>query len=106
MIDPESLYNKAMEQAEVWADTDHAAGVLEDALEALEGVLVAEYKAKGEPVTILGKLIKKDARWTEAAKARRDARKEALIARLKYEQINRYQDNKRTKESTERQLGR
>jgi len=106
MIDPTELYNKALNSAEEWADKDNAAGVLEDALGTLEGVLCAEYKAKGEPVSIMTKLIKQDQRWINAAKAWREARKHALVARLKYEQVNRYQDNIRTRESTERQLAR
>jgi len=106
MINPADLYEKAMKQAEDWADKQHAEGVLEDALSTLEGTLIAELKAKGEPITTAPKLIKKDPRWIDAARVWRDAKRESLIARLRYEQVNRYQDNQRTKESTERQLGR
>ncbi|MBW2106612.1 MAG: hypothetical protein JRI26_11495 [Deltaproteobacteria bacterium] len=106
MIDPQELYNRAMEAAEDWADKDHASGILEDAVSAMEGMLVAELKAKGEPVTVILKLVKNDSRWKEAAQNWRTARKEALIARLKYEQVNRFMDNVRTKESTERALAR
>lgn len=106
MIDPQKLFDKAISCAEDWADKDHAAGVLEDGLSTIEGSLCAEYKAKGEPISVITKLIKKDARWLEAAQSWREARKQALVARLKYEQVNRYMDNIRTKESTERQLTR
>ena len=106
MIDPTNLHNKAMAAAEDWADKDHAAGLLEDALSTLEGVIVAELKASGESISIIPKLVKKDERWVELARNWRDARKAALIARLQYEQVNRFQDNVRTKESTERALAR
>jgi len=106
MIDPTELYNKAMAQAENWADADYASGLLDDALDTLEGVITAELKADGKPVSIINKLAKNDERWKEAAQKRRQARRDALIEKLKYEQMNRYQDNIRTKESTERQLGR
>lgn len=106
MIDPTELYNKAMAQAENWADADYVSGLLDDALDTLEGVIIAELKASGQPVSIINKLAKKDERWKEAAQKRREARRDALIERLKYEQVNRYQDNNRTKESTERQLAR
>jgi len=106
MIDPEKLYNKAMEAAEDWADKDYAAGVLEDGLSTLEASLIAEYKAKGEPVSTVAKRVKMDPKWVSMAEAWRDARKAALVARLKYDQINRFIDNCRTKESTERSLAR
>ena len=106
MIDPTALYNKAIEQAEDWADKEHAAGVLEDAVGAMEGLLYAEYKAKGEPATLIPRLIKKDDRHKNALNLWRDAKKEAHIAKMKYDQVNKYQDNIRTKESTERQLAR
>lgn len=106
MIEPSKLFDKAMKSAEDWADKDHAAGILEDGLSTLEGILIAELKAKGEPITIIPKLIKKDTRWVDAAEAWRDARKQALIAKLRYEQVCRYMDNERTKESTERSLAR
>ena len=106
MINPQDLYTKAMEAAEDWADKEHAAGVLEDALSTLEGVLLAELKSQGEPTTTAPKLIKKDPRWIDSAKTWREAKRAALIARMKYEQVNRFQDNVRTKESTERALAR
>ncbi len=106
MIDPTALYNKALAQAEEWADKEHAAGVLEDAVGAMEGVLYAEYKAKGEPSTLIPKLIKKDERHKQALEQWRLAKKEAHIAKMKYDQVNKYQDNIRTRESTERQLAR
>ena len=82
MINPEELYLKSMAQAEEWADQQYAEGMLEDALDTLEGVLIAELKAKGEAVTGLAKLIKKDQRWKEAAEQWRKAKKKALIAKL------------------------
>lgn len=106
MIDPEKLYNRSMTAAEEWADKDHAAGVLEDALGTLESDIAAELKARGEPVSVIPKMIKCDQRWKDAAQSWRQAKRDALIAKLKYEQANRYQDNLRTKESTERQLAR
>jgi len=104
MLDPKDLFTKAMESAEDYADKEHAAGVLEDALDALKGVLVAEYKGKGEPVTIIGTLIKADPRYKELVRTWRDAVKEFRIAKLKYDQVCRFQDNVRTNEATARKL--
>ena len=104
MINPTDLYEKAIRQAEDYADRDYAAGILEDALSTLEGHLTAELKAKGEPTTILSKLVKKDERWITAANDWRAAKKSALIAKMKYEQVNRYQDNIRTVEASTRKL--
>jgi hypothetical protein len=104
MFNPQSMYEKAIEAAEDYADKDHAAGVLEDALDALKGVIASELKAKGEAVGLISNLTKKDPRWIEMTKSWRDARKEALIAKMKYDQINRFQDNERTQEATARRL--
>ena len=106
MINPTDLYNKALAAGEEWADKDHAAGVLEDALDALKGQISAELKAKGESISLIRDLTRKDERWREASIRWRDARKQALIAKLKYEQVCRYQDNLRTNQVTERQLAR
>lgn len=106
MIDPNELFTRAENAAEDWADKDHAAGILEDFIDTLEGTITAELKAKGEPITVINKLSKADPRWIEASKNWREARKQALIAKLKYDQVNRYMDNVRTKESTERSLAR
>ena len=106
MIEPDKLFNKAMEQAEMWADDDYTAGILEDALSTLEGILIAELKANGEPITIIPKLLKKDPRWIDSSNRWRDAKKSALLSKLKYDQVCRYMDNVRTKETTERALAR
>ena len=104
MFDPDKLYTKAMSAAEDYADKDEAAGNLEDALDALRGDIMAELKARGEPVTVLKDYARKDPRYTQTAKSWREARKQALIARMKYDQICRYQDNERTNEVTTRRL--
>ena len=104
MLNSTSLYEKAMEAAEDYADKEHAAGVLEDALDALKGSLSAEYKRKGEPATLIGSLIKNDPLYKEMATQWRDAVKAYRIARLKYDQICRYQDNEKTNEVTARAL--
>ena len=104
MINPKDLYEKAMESAEDYADKDYASGLLDDAVEALEGVITAELKAEGQPTTLIPKLIKKDKRLMKEKENRRGARKQAIIAKLKYEQVNRYQDNLRTNEVTVRKL--
>jgi len=104
MLNSTSLYEKAMEAAEDYADKEHAAGVLEDALDALKGSLVAKYKAKGEAVTIINNLVKDDPEYKLMATQWRDAVKAYRIARLKYDQICRYQDNEKTNEVTARQL--
>ena len=104
MFDPDKLYTKAMEAAKDYADKDHAAGVLEDALDALKGDIIAKLKSKGEPVTIVGSLAKSDPDYKEMTKAWRDAKHAALIAKMKYDQICRYQDNERTNEVTTRRL--
>ncbi len=106
MIDPNELFTRAESSAEDWADKDYAAGILEDFLSTMEGQIASKLKSEGIPITIISKLIKSQPEWIDAAKAWRFARKEALIARLKYEQVNRFQDNVRTKESTERTLAR
>ena len=106
MIEPEKLYEKAMSAAEEWADYDHAAGLLEDLLSTVEGSIASRLKSEGESISIIPKLIKKDPQWKESASQWREAKKQALIAKLKYEQINRFMDNIRTKESTERALAR
>lgn len=104
MINPKELFEKAEQAAEDWADKDHAAGLLEDALSAMEGHIAAELKAKGESISIIPKLIKNETKWKELAKLWRDARKDALKAKLFYEQVNRYQDNIRSVEATTRRL--
>ncbi len=106
MIDPKDLFVKAENAAEDWADKDFAAGMLEDSLSVLEGQIATRLKMEGNPISIISKLIKSQPEWFELSKNWRTARKAALIARLKYEQVNRYQDNVRTKESTERALAR
>jgi len=106
MIDPQALFDKAMTAAEDWADKDEAAGNLDDAVDALKALIYSELKSKGEPVTLVPVLAKKDERYVELQKNYMAAKKAALIARLKYEQINRFMDNIRTKESTERALAR
>jgi hypothetical protein len=106
MIDPQELFTKAEAAAADWADKDYAAGLLEDLVSSLEGVLASRYKSKGHAATLIPKLIKADVEWKEAQYRWREAKKEAMVARLKYEQINRFQDNIRTKESTERALAR
>jgi len=68
MFDPDKLYTKAMEAAKDYADKDHAAGVLEDALDALKGDIIAKLKSKGEPVTIVGSLAKSDPDYKEMTK--------------------------------------
>jgi hypothetical protein len=104
MLDPKDLFTKAMEAAEDYADKEHAAGVLEDALDALKGLLVAEYKSKGEPITTIKDIIKNDPRYKESVSAWRDAVKAFRIAKLKYDQVCRFQDNVRTNEATARRL--
>jgi hypothetical protein len=104
MLDPNELFTKAMEAADDYADKEHAAGVLEDSLDAMKGVLVAEYKGKGEPVTIIKDLIKSDPRYKDFAKTWRNAMKSYRIAKLKYDQVCRFQDNVRTNEATARRL--
>ena len=106
MIDPKELYERAMEAGEGWADKDHAAGVLEDALDALKGQISSELKTRGESISLIRDLVRKDERWIDMTSKWREAKKSALIAKLKYEQINRYQDNLRTNQVTERQLAR
>lgn len=100
------MYEKSMELAEKWADADEAEGHMKDSLEAMEADLIAEYKKDGQPVTLIPKLIKGDQRYKDVAKALRVLRRETIIAKERYNQSNRYQDNWRTKESTERQLAR
>lgn len=104
MIDPGKVYEQAMEAAEDYADKDHAAGVLEDALDALKGTLTADLKSKGESVTIISSLVKKDHAWIELSVQWRDARKSAILAKLKYDQVCRWQDNIRTNAVTDRSL--
>jgi hypothetical protein len=106
MIDPQALYNKAMEAAEDMADKEYAYGTLEDGLSTLEGMLITELKGKGEPVTLIPKLIKQDEKWVLQAENVRKAKKEYILAKFKYEQVCRFQDNQRTKETTERALAR
>ena len=104
MLDPDLIYNGSIDAAEDWADKDHASGILEDALGTLESQIASELKAKGEPVSIISKLIKKDSRWIEFARTWRDAKKASLLARLKYDQLCRKGENIRTNAVTERQL--
>ena len=106
MINPQELFDKAMTAAEDWADKDEAADNLDDAVDALKGLIFSELKAKGESVTLIPVLAKKDERYVELQKDYLAAKKEAIIAKLKYDQINRFMDNVRTKESTERALAR
>lgn len=104
MKDPDELYSRSIELAEDYADKDFAAGVLEDAISTLEGVITAELKAQGQSITIIPKLVKKDERWVEASANWREARKQTLIAKMKYDQSVKYQDNLRTIEATNRRL--
>ena len=104
MIDPHKMYLKSIELAEDYADKDFAAGTLEDALDALKGTLSAKLKSKGESVSIIPALVKSQPEWVEMAGQWRLAKKVALLAKLKYDQSNRYQDNVRTAEATTRQL--
>ena len=104
MLDPNELFTKAMEAAEDYADKEHAAGVLEDALDALKGSLVAKYKARGEAVTIIKDLVKNDPEYKQLAIEWRDAVRAFRIAKLKYDQVCRFQDNVRTNEATARRL--
>lgn len=100
MIDPDKVYQKAVDQAEDYADKSYAAGVLSDGLDTLKGQIMAELRSKGDPVTLISSLSRTDQRWIDMAKQVRDAEKAALIAKLKYEQVNRWQDNVRTNEAT------
>lgn len=106
MIDPQALYERALEAAQDFQDKEYAYGILEDGLQTLEGQIIAELRARGEPTTIVSKLAKTDRRWIEMAELRRDAEKAYKLAKFKYEQVNRFQDNIRTKETTERALAR
>ena len=106
MINPQDLYNKAIEAGEEWADKQYEAGLLEDLADAIKGDIAAELKANGVPISLISNLIKADKRHKEAMKDYRDAKHEEMKAKIKYDQVNRYMDNLRTKESTERQLAR
>lgn len=104
MIDPDKIFNNSMEAATDWADKDHAAGILEDGAETLRGVIASELKQSGESVTLIRDLTRKDSRWVEMVRQWRDAKRAALIAKLKYDQVCRWQENVRTNEVTERKL--
>ena len=106
MINPQELYNRAMEAADELVEKEEIANTFADAVEALEGIIIEDLKAKGEPTTIVSKLAKKDMRYIIMKNDWRGAINDFHRAKYKYEQACKFQDNVRTKESTERQLGR
>ncbi len=89
-----------------YADKDYAEGMLDDARRAMKGAVAAQLRAKGESISIISDLVRKDLKYLESAKAWRDARMLAIMAKFKYEQVCRYQDNLRTQQVSDRQVNK
>jgi len=100
MIDPTELYNRAMDAAEDWSTKDEIAANLDVAVDTLKAVIYAEMKSKGDSVTLIPTLAKGEKRYVEMMESYLKAKREALLAKMKYDQIGKYMDNIRTKEST------
>ena len=99
-LDPDKVYNSLVRAGEEWADKDSAASLLEETRKSVLAELINQCEGKSHAVKEASALATPEYRLhvTNMVKARRDAN----IARCRYEAQKMLAELRRTVESTRR----
>ena len=102
MIDPNKIYLELVTTGEKWAEAQFLANQLDDATKPLLAKLTLDAMPRAGSVAAAEKTALASQPYREHVKATNEAKRDMLIAKIKYNATERLCDLRRTQESSHR----